>query len=353
MVCEHRTHSRPVINSETLTHFLVAPDETLVRRFLWFLFAAGLAMADSHPSWWGFASPDATALVGIRWETLNGSAFAEPLQSEFTGSLGFPDLAILRDARQILISAPATIVMLAGNFPVGTLRDQAVAKALKPASYRGVAMWITPGKDTLSIAQVSEQLLLLGSRKTLEAAIDRNQAETGTSRRYSPLLARGARWANEDVWVVATRLPDPLANLFIPLEAEARGFDGGVLLGNGVKLEASLDAGSEDAAAGIADTLRQSLPGLPQVARGMKIVAEADHVLLTLDASRDALIADLRPQGPTVATAVAPPASTPAVEPSKPADPSPTPAGPQVIRIYGLDEGVREIVLPPAKPDKP
>jgi hypothetical protein len=36
------------------------------------------------------------------------------------------------------------------------------------------------------------------------------------------------------------------------------------------------------------------------------------------------------------------PASTAAAEPAKP--------GPQIIRIYGLDEGPREIVLPPKEP---
>jgi len=301
-------------------------------------------MAESHPSWWGLASPDATALVGIRWDVLNRSIFAEPIESEFSGTLAFPDLPILHEARQILISSPATLAIFNGNFPIETLHAQAAAKGLKPSGYRGVELWISPGK-TLSIAQMSDQLLMVGLRKTLEAAIDRNQAESGTERHYSPLLAHAAKFAQKDLWVVAANLPDPLASLFVPLETEARGFEGGVSVRDGLQIDATLDAGSEDSAAIIAENLRQTLPGLPEIARGLKIEAEADHVLLRLEVTRERLVAGLRGAQP-VAAAAPPPKSEPKI------DPPAVPAGPQVIRIFGLDDGVREIVLPGGKPEK-
>jgi hypothetical protein len=340
----------PVKNSETLTLFPASPDHFDVHRFLLAFMAAGLALAESHPSWWGLASPDATALVGIRWETLKGSVFADPLSSEFHSSLAFPDLPILSDARQILISSPSTLAIFTGTFPSATLRTQAGSHGLKMAAYKGIDLWISPGK-TLSIAQVSEQILLIGARRSLEAAIDRNQAETGTTRRYSPLLARAARFAQSDLWVVSARLPDPLANLFVPLDAESRGFEGGVSLRDGVQLEATLDSGSEDAAAVTAENLRQSIPDLPEVARGLKVVAEADHVLLTLEIPRAQLNASLRiPEEPVKPTELK---QVQAVKQTQPEPAPPIPAGPQVIRIFGLDEGPREIVLPPAKPDRP
>ncbi len=312
-------------------------------RFLWILLAGGLAFGESHPSWWGFASPDATALVGIHWDALKGSAFAGPIEAEFSSSLSFPELALLRDARQILISSPATIAIFTGNFPAAALRAQASAKGLKASSYKGVDVWISPGK-TLSIAQVSEQLLLVGSRKTLEAAIDRSQSETGTTgRRYSPLLARAARWGQADLWVVAAKLPDPLANLFVPLETEARGFEGGVTVRDGLTLAATLEIGSEEGAAVAAENFRQTIPELPQVARGLKVVAEADRVELSLEVSGAALAASMKGAAAPVAAA-SPPVAVPAPKVEE------APVGPQVIRIFGLDEGPREIVLPPVKP---
>ena len=295
------------------------------------------AAAESHPSWWNFASLDATALVGIQWENLRQSPFGDVVGGELfsSGGLDFPDLACLKDARQILISSPELLAMASGVFAPEAVRQQAAARQWKTTRYRGIDLWISPGKTTLSMAQVSSQLLLIGMRKTLEDAIDRDQSETG--RRYSPLLARAARFAQQDLWVVSDRLPDTLASLFIPLEVEARSFEGSVSIREGLRLEAALDAGSEQAAAEIAESVRQSIPNLPAVARGLKVAIAADRVILNLAVDREQFAAGLRQ--PAVA---APPAPPP--EPPKP-------AGPQIIRIFGLDDGPREIVLPP--PNEP
>src|ERR1700751_4722642 len=104
---------------------------------------AALAAAESHPSWWNFASPEATALVGVQWENLRQSVFGEAVGMELSssGSLGFPDLPCLQESRQILISSPALLAMATGLFPPGTLREQAANKGLKHASYSGFDMW--------------------------------------------------------------------------------------------------------------------------------------------------------------------------------------------------------------------
>jgi len=287
--------------------------------------------AESHPAWWTLAEPKSTALVGIDWQTLRDSPFASAIRA---GLPDFPDLPVVFDAKEILLSSPSTLAILDGKFPVETLRRQAAAKGLKPANYRGIEMFIVPNADTLSIAQLTDQLLLLGSRKTLERAVDRSLAETG--RRYSPLLENAARVAQgNDFWVVATQLPDDLASQFVPLEIEADGFEGGVALGDGLQMGASIDAGSPDLAAALAENLRQMIPTLPPFARTMEVSVEAQSVLLSLDVSSEQLSA-----------ALGAPQAQPKPAVPKPVEP-PQPAGPQVIKIYGLDDGPREIVLPP------
>jgi hypothetical protein len=180
--------------------------------------------------------------------------------------------------------------------------------------------------------------VLVGARKTLEAAIDRSLSES--ARLYSALLPRAARFAQADLWVVASQLPDPLAGVFVPLDTPARAFEGGVTVQNGLQIDALLDAGSPDAAAAAAENLRQSAPAWPSIARAMQIAVSERSVSLTLAATADQLAASLRQTS-------LPAASVPSPEPEKP-------AGPQVIRIYGLDEGPREITLPPVnKPEKP
>ncbi len=190
---------------------------------------------------------------------------------------GFPTFLCLTDSKQILISSPALLAIAAGTCPAAALRTQAASKGLKPANYRGIELWISPGKTTLSVAQWSDWLLLIGMRKTLEAAIDRNLPEADASengrsaeskRRYSPLLARAARIAEgRDLWVVASQMPDPLASLFVPLDAEARSFEGSASIRDGLELEGTLVAASPQAAAEIAQTLEQSIPVLPGIAQ--------------------------------------------------------------------------------------
>jgi hypothetical protein len=329
-----------------------------VRPFLAIILTATAVFAESHPSWWTLAEPDATALVGIQWENLRQSPFAEAIEAELSsaGSLGFPDLPLIVSAKQILISAPSVLAIAIGNFPVDVLRVQASAKGMKLGSYRSVNIWISPGKTTLSVAQISDQLILIGLLKTLQDAVDRSQAET--DRRYSPLLARAARLApGKDLWVVATQLPDPLASLFVPIDAESQGFDGGISVRDGLELHASLDAASNKAAAGIATKLRQSIPTLPAIARTMEVTADAHTVVLTLQVTPGQLSAALHPPAVAIeAAAPQPPPVTPlptiavaaaAPPPPEPVKPEPKPEGPQVIRIFGLDEGVREIPLKP------
>jgi hypothetical protein len=366
--------------------------------------AAMLAQAQSHPSWWNWASPDATALVGVRWETVRTSPLSEALADELgpDGSLGLPDLECLKQAKQLLLSSPAFLVVASGDFAAEQLRAEATAQSMKPTVYKGVDLWISPGKYTLSVARISDHILLAAFRRNLEAAIDRNQAQQNQGqgeRQYSPLLRRGARFSGQDLWVIATQLPDPLASRFVPLDVEARGFEGSVSLEDGIRLEGTLAAGSQDDASLLAAKLHQLTSGLPSIARGLQVVQAGDMVVLTMAASREQVAANLRPApkvatattaaaqpvpavaAPTSPTPVAPvtPAPSPvtpsiaaatpvtvsvsaptpvtaspaaptpvaALTPSTPAPTAPVPAGPRVVRILGLDEGPREITLPP------
>jgi len=328
--------------------------------------AAALASAESHPTWWSYASPEATAIVGIQWGNLRQSPFAEAVGAELSslGSLGFPDLPFILDARQILISAPELLAMAAGNFPPSKVQSQAAAKGMKRAQYRGIALYVSTDKNTLSVAQIDEQLLLIGQRRTIESAIDRNQWTNGPiALRYSPLLTRSARAASGgDLWVVAERLPDPLASLFVPLELNAESFDGWLSVRNGLSLDAVIGAGSAPAAEEIAESLQASIPSLPAVAKDLEITVSGDKVTLALDLNRDQLAASLRhPEQAPAASAPAPappPPPTPVVPALVAAAPAPVPKPaavaekpkppePQVIRIFGLDDGPREIVLPP------
>ena len=307
------------------------------------LFGIFAVHAESHPAWWRFAAPEATALVGMQWDHLRSSPFADAIGGELSGegSLGFPDLDCLKEARQILISSlsssPSVLAIASGNFPAATLRDQAVRKGLKRTAYREVEIWVTPGKETLSVARLSDDLVLLARVKNLQDAIDRSLLEEA-DRPFSPLLARAAHYSQDDLWVVAVHLPDPLAERFVPIDAEAEGFEGGIAIQNGLRLRAVLSAASEDAAAQLAETLKQMVQSLPPVARGIEVNFDQTSVTLGMAVNREQLMAGLKAAAEPPATVAA---AAPVVKPEAPVKP----AGPQVIRILGLDGGPREIVL--------
>jgi len=368
---------------------------------------AGLLSAESYPSWWNFTPPDSTALVGIQWETVRPSDFGDAVSTELfgAGSVGLPELPLLLETRQMLVSGPDLLAIASGSFPSAAFRAQASALKFKRAMYRDTELWIASDRASLSMAHVSDALVLVGSRKTLQDAIDRSLLETG--RQYSPLLSRAARIApGKDLWIVADALPDALASRFVPLDASAANFEGSVAIGNGLSLDARFERDSKQSASESADVLKAAVHSLPLILRSLEVSTESNTVFLTLQVDRTQMDATLRradsgsdapdipaqpaePQpnnaqpmngavnpGPkavehpaqSVAGSVAPTpgaapvaaaatprpaAPAPATTPVASAVPAPAaekrPAVPQVIRIYGLDEGVREILLEPAR----
>ncbi len=332
------------------------------------LSSAALLSAQSHPSWWNHASPEATALVGIEWQSIQNTPIVEPLASELWGNMGFPDLPCLRHARQILISSPELLALASVNCP--SLASE--ARGFRAMKYRGIEMYFAHGKDALSIAQWNEQLVMLGAPETLQVAVDRT---LDNSKDYSPLLARAAQFNGKDFWIVSSQLPDDLASRFLPLSVDAQRFEGAVSFRKGLELRATFTASSEKEADRTAETMQKDLQDVPAILRGLQVAVQADAVVMSLDASEEQVVASIRglerapePAPAAVATvkletprAVAMvPVEQPAAAPAKAVEiPKENPVEkpvekekPQVVRIIGLDDGPKEFVLPPVKPDR-
>jgi hypothetical protein len=184
---------------------------------------------------------------------------------------------------------------------------------------------------------MSDQLVLLARLKNLEDAIDRSLLEE-SKRGFSPLLAKAARYSQDDLWVVATSLPDVLAERLIPIDAEAEGFEGGVSLASGLKLKAVFATSSEEAANQLVDKMKETLVSLPLATHGIELRIDQNNVTLSMAISEAQLAAGLKTSAPVVAKAA--PKLESKIEPV-----AAKPAGPQMIHIYGLDEGPRVIVM--------
>ncbi len=81
---------------------------------------------------------------------------------------------------------------------------------------------------------------------------------------------------------------------------------------------------------------------MPSIGRGLRIDTDANSVRLIMEANADQLAAGLRK--PEVAHSVTAEAQPMVVPVPIPAAPVAVPK-PQIIRIWGLDEGLREIVV--------
>jgi hypothetical protein len=298
--------------------------------FLLLAVCAGTSAGESYPASWNYVPRDASALVGLEWRHLSGSLLGEAFGDELTsdGHLGFPDLECLRAAREILLSGPDLLAIASGDFPSLQVELQAASLKMKRTSYKGAKLWIAASKNARSLAQINDNLLLVGYPETLEAAIDRSLQER---RDFSPLLTRAAQLsALWDFWIVGNSMPDPLVHVFVPLELETAGFDAGLRARNGLQLEARYVMGSTDDAVASAEFFRRALPEFHAITKGMYVIPEGEQVRLLLDVSAQELAQQLRPPEPP------PPAPVQPVEPEKP----------KVMRIFGLDEGTRVRAIP-------
>jgi hypothetical protein len=313
---------------------------------------AVMASAQSHPTWWTYASPRATALVGIQWSYLQTSPFAQEVAGKLN-ALGVPNLRCLSEAQQILISSPELLIMSFGGCSQAVLRREAQEKGWKASTYRNIGLWVAAGETTLSVAQFSDQLLLIGKIPTLRDTIDRSLQEK--DRAYSKLLARAARYAKEDLWIVAARLPDPLADRFMPLELKARSFEGSVSFWDGMHLVAAIEAAGEPAAVALAESLSESVQTQSAFTEGTEISTDGRTVLVSMNLTEPQRAAAIpnAPLPPPIPVAAPAPQSAPAPAPVK-AEPveaaKQEPPKPKVVRIFGLDDTPREIPFEPAKP---
>ena len=290
-----------------------------------FLCAAACALAQSHPRAWGFAHPQTRTLIGMNWPVVSHSPFAPAI----AGELDFLDAEFLAGAQQLVISSYDYLVMATGQFPDATVRALAAKRGLRAAEYRNVAVLVAPKTEELSAALITEQILLLGTWKAIEGAIDRSVAIRG--REPLELLARAATLAPADFWIVCSRFPDELAASFLPLADGARpilGYEAAVTLRGGVALDAVFETRGAPEALRLAQSFEEIRPALPEVARGLRVGLEQAVVRVSLALSQPELARAMHLEAP-------------APKPAEP--PKPVVAERKVIRIVGLDDGPREI----------
>lgn len=297
------------------------------------------AFCASYPASWNYLDPATNALIGIEWCRVRLSPFAGVLGSELSsdGTFGFPDIGFLEGTTEVVVTSPGTLAVATGQYTLSQLEANARARGMTLASYRGIPILTAAHHDLLAVALFSERTLLFGNRAELVAAIDR--ALSTEPRTYNDQLARASALSErDDFWVVAASLPDPMMSGFLPIDdlgGGLTGMQGGVSFRGGLHMALDLDADSGDDAAAVVKNLAKLIPELPSIARGIEYTQAENQLQLTLDVNPEELAANLQPAPKGATSAPAPSVQTAKV--------------PSVIRIFGLDDGVKVIPYPVVK----
>lgn len=301
------------------------------------------ATGQSNPSALDLTDPDAKALIGVDLRSLLQSPLAQMFGDDIK-SAKFPGKELLEDVDQVLVSSPGALpggkkenppflIIATGHFApehIGPLLQ------MGHQTYHEVEIY-TMG-DNMGAAQLDGQTLVLGDVPSVKAAVDRRGAKSPNS-----LVSRGAAMGSKyDVWAIATISPaafQPGQLNAVKFVQDVRGINLGMSFRDGLDVDLGLVASTPKAADdmgkmvsfGLQAALTSKLDAqqAQDVARKMQISLDGNQMHVKFGLSKEELEKQIR----TIqkAPAIANPVNRPA----------------QTIKIYGLDDGVREIPVAP------
>jgi hypothetical protein len=341
--------------------------------------AAGMAETNS----WDLSHPNAKLLIGIDLKGLRESAPGQLFRAEMKGQpqqLGPAALTLgfMEQIDSVLISSPA---LASANKPAatnnppflmvveGTLPLQQILAFLPGTSHRYHDVEIFRGAkatDT-SIAMLDTRTILIGDEKSVLAAIDRRGHPLAT---LSPLMKRAkALAAAHEIWVIAadslSKFQPAAAGAASPLmtqiASQIKGLDMGLAVHDGFQVEMNVTTESEALATEMAQLLSTQITAVLQSQAVQSPAASAQALEMVKKLHVETLGTDMRlsfalssdefaQQLRTAQAHMAERSSRTAAGSAGPVTTQqiklqPKPAAPGKVKIYGLDEGVREIQL--------
>lgn len=362
---------------------------TLRSFLLAFALPALLAQNAPDPKLWQFTHPNASALMGMRLGGPMLDRMVDEMSAKAAASNAPQDallmINLIKNVESIMISTPAVtpgtknppyLITVHGEFDLEWIKQKFQENAEKKPGevaftpYKNheliettPAAQATPGtpakqSQPFSVLLLNEKTLVFGDPDSLRKAID-HLADDPKVKAKLPLFVKAAGFAgNYDFWAVATVPARAASTAKDPLSKTIRSMDLGIRMRNGMDLKVNLYATSAASAAEIG----KLLTGMTQsMGQSQKTPSEATALLQRLsvtqrgsaltfqltatEAEMKALGARMKTQS---VTSKLPKASIFGIpigsdQPAAPEAPKDPPLEQQKIRIYGLDEGVKEI----------
>ncbi|MBL8177193.1 MAG: hypothetical protein JNK48_21140 [Bryobacterales bacterium] len=324
------------------------------------------------------AHPNAKLLLGLDWRRILESPMG-PVVQEQVSKGGHPLLGFLdsiENVDRILVSSPGAdeegrsplLVIGEGRFLLPHIREMAKADGAVSRKYNDVELLVPPNATNtdLHFALLDGHTILFGDGSSVKQAIDRWQRSAQEGHERNPVFFRAVTLsAMQSIWAVAHEPSTSLAPLGINgsgLAEQVENVEFGITVGQTMDATVWVKAATEEAGEMLATGLPALLqlaaltynqqPSLAQVARRLKVVNEKNYVKMGVSVDSRLFsrsLDELRASAvKTTTTAIA--ASQPAGQIAPPAEPQPPQR--RVVRIVGMDEGVREIPYEVKRPEE-
>jgi len=241
---------------------------------------------------------------------------------------------------------PPFLLMVDGTLPLQMLLAFLPGT---PHRYHMVDIYRGAKATDASIAMLDTRTIVIGDEKSVTAAIDRHGHGMPPA---SPILARAQELAaTHDFWMIASddlsKFQPANTGFSSPMAGQIKGVEMGVAVRDGFQFEMSLATESSAMAEQLTQLISMQLtaaqaknPETAEVMRKLQVGTEGNRLRMSLSLTKEELEQNLRTMQATRMAAAVPPQSTGQTQAAPP-----KPKTPGKIRIYGLDEGVREIPL--------
>ncbi len=304
--------------------------------------SATFAQVPAQPSQdWRFAHPGATLVGGFRVKAVLDSPLVNTLITQATAK--DPSAGAMVGMMRSAIGGVTEIRF--SVLDMGKGKDPDVLALVTGVVDDAMAGAMTQGKTT--VHRIDAHTLLLGEGQSLDEAVARlSKPATGLQARA---LDRSKALANHDFWLAGT-LPQ-VPNMTIPMLDSLRGLALGISIQSDLNVEVALDMNSAKMAEDLVSSARRSQAQQPGLGAALQSEVDGSTARFRFAMPGDQLIQAVQQGmanggaqsplssllGSSLGSGALPTFKSSAPTPDAPADPKGT------IKIYGLDEGTREI----------
>lgn len=349
----------------------------------------GATVSISEPSYWRYAHSDAKVLAGVEWKRIANTPAGVALRA-VAGSAEIPGLSVtslLEQIDRLLISSPGganaklnkqapVLIIATGHFDLPQLRKLAITERGTLKQYKNAEFIYPPeykAADSI-VALIDSQTILIGEKPVVAAAIDKARIVYGPLSSFNRIFARAnASAGDHDLWLIASVSPSEFFTApgpQTPFLSDILSADMAVDFHEGLGLGFRLATKSVESARGMAGAMKMmsALAGgdMREIMRAVEIRDEASDVKISMKIDQASLQKSIqqavamvtKPQAPIDLGGFKqlPAMEEPSIRQVVPVDvqalsrpavfmPQAPPPPPKnlVIRIEGLEGGIREI----------